>query len=121
MIMTINFLHRYHKLDLDEFTTVRGPSWLKSLRPGEKVRITLRNKWLCDALVTSMSMVRVGDMAVEFLNQDAEYQGGKPIASHQDFIDLLNSFRSPAWKQATIDDKLVVIHLKRVTAIQLRK
>ena len=52
-------------------------------------------------------------MTIDFLNADASFPGFV-ISSYFDFVELLNSFRAPAWEQVTLESELTVITLKKL-------
>lgn len=114
----ITFRHRYYKLAQPEFTTIRGKGKFKSLRVGQ----TLPVEWPggeCRATVTALELRRVKDMPVAFLKTDAEY-AGCVISTHQQFVNLLNSFRAPQWSQVTVDSELTIITLRKDESWRLR-
>jgi len=87
-----NFSHDYFKLKNYAFTTIRSINYMKnSLRIGSKGWITLQNRKLFLAIIMGYKDARICDINLDVLKQDAEYSGFL-IASHQDFVDLLNSF-----------------------------
>jgi hypothetical protein len=107
----IVFRNRYHKLAKPVFTTVRGKSWFKKLRVGELVEIVEPSRESL-AVVEAVKLVRISDMTVEFVKADAEYPGCV-LNSLEDFVTLLNSLRAPMWNQATLNDEMTVILLRR--------
>ena len=108
----ITFRHRYYKLAKPEFTTIRGAAQMKRLKVGQVHRVETPDEDF-DATITELELKRVSDMSVEFLQADAEYPGFI-IESRAGFVELLNSFRAPAWTQVTLDSELTVITLKRI-------
>lgn len=52
-------------------------------------------------------------MSPELLQADASYPGCE-ITTREQFIDLLNSFRSPNWTQVTMDGELTIITLRKL-------
>ena len=107
----ITFKHRYHKLASREFTTIRGSAQFKRLHRGDRVEVqTPDETFPCE--IMALELKRVADMTVVFLKADAEYPGFE-IRDRQDFVDLLNSFRAPMWKQVTMDGELTIITLRR--------
>ena len=108
----ITFRHRYHKLAKPEFTTIRGAAQFKRLKVGRVVRVETPDEDF-DATITALDLRRVSDMPVEFLKADAEYPGFV-IEDRQSFVNLLNSFRAPAWEQVKMDSELTVITLKKL-------
>ena len=110
-MITIPFIKRYHKLLGRQFSTVRGKSWLKKMHAGDRHRCKTPDGEF-DVWVRKVEPARLGDLTLEFLKHDAEYPGFI-INEKQDFINLLNSFRAPAWQQATLDSEVTVVYLER--------
>lgn len=113
-IEKIVFRHRYHKLARLEFTTIRGKSWFKKLKIGQEVTIENPDENF-RARVVGLGLMRLRDMSLEFLKQDAEYPGCT-ITALEHFINLLNSLRAPFWTQAAPDSEMTVITLRRLTS-----
>jgi len=108
----IVFRHRYHKLAQPEFTTIRGKSQFKRRKVGDRVTIATPDG-LFFAEIVALELKRVRDLPLEFLKADAEYPGCV-IGRHEHFVNLLNSFRAPAWTRATLDSELTIISLRRL-------
>jgi len=87
------FSHDYYKLQNDAFTTIRSVYYMnrRGIGIGSKGWITLQNRKLFLAIIMGYKDARICDIPLEVLKNDAEYLGFL-IASHQDFVDLLNSF-----------------------------
>ena len=107
----ITFRHHYFKLAKAEFTTIRGKAQFKRLKVGiiTQVESPAGN---FSAEITKLELKRVNEMNLDFLKGDAEYPGFE-IRSHTDFVNLLNSFRAPAWTQVELNSELTVITLKK--------
>jgi hypothetical protein len=107
----ITFRHRYDKLKLDEFTTIRGAAQFKRLKIGQVVNVETPDGIFC-AKITNLQLKTTAEMEFDFLDADTSYPGFR-INSRQDFVKLLNSFRAPAWKQVTMDEPLTIISLSK--------
>lgn len=112
MSKPIKFRHRYYKLERPVFTTIRGKAQFKRIKVGD-IQEVVTPSGMFKAKVINLELARVGDMLVSFLKLDAEYPGFT-INSHDDFVRLLNSFRSPTWSQVTIDSELTIITLEKI-------
>jgi len=113
----ITFRHRYYKLEKPEFTTIRGKGKFKQLKIGQTVLVEMPGHSFTGrvgfaATVQGLELRRVRDMAIEFLKADAEYPGCC-ISTHQQFVNLLNSFRAPQWAQVTVDSEMTIITLRK--------
>jgi hypothetical protein len=108
----IKFRHQYHKLSRPEFTTIRGKSQFQKYRGGEIVVIEAPAGSF-KAEVTGVDLQKPAEMPLAFIKADAEYPGFI-LKSVDEFITLLNSFRAPAWKKASKDEPMAVIHLKKL-------
>lgn len=117
MTNTINFQHKYHKLESAKYTTIRGKTKALQYRVGEKVPITVNRKHIHDALIKEISISRICDIGINLLRRDAAYNS-KTITSKQDFVDLLNSFyprsRFPN-RRASLDSEVAIIWLEVVS------
>ena len=107
----IKFKHRYYKLAGDQFTTIRGKAQFKKLKVNQVVEVIQPGETFM-ATIVALELKKVSAMSVEFLKADAEYPGFV-INTVSDFVDLLNSFRAPAWTQVTEESELTVITLQR--------
>jgi len=111
---TITFRHRYHKLLKRRFTTIRGKSWLKQRRPGERVEVVTPDEvFMAD--VVSVEPRRIASLTVEFLKADADYPASWS-ATGRIFVDLLNSFIPKHWGRPplTVDSEMAIVTLERV-------
>jgi hypothetical protein len=108
--VVICFRHRYYKLTQDRFTTIRGKAQFKKLKIGQKVTVETPDKTF-PAEIKVLELLTVNRLPIAFLKRDAEYPTFT-IGQRQDFVDLLNSFRAPAWAQVTLDSELTVIPSK---------
>ena len=114
------FRHAYHKLGRPVFTTIRGKGHFKKLKVGQRVLLECPSassggiwRGQAAALVTGLELRRVRELPLELLKADAEWPGNT-IGEHQHFINLLNSFRAPAWDRVTMDSELTVITLEKI-------
>lgn len=110
----INFQHKYWKLDNESFSTIRGKSYYEKYEPGEIVCISLNREKLGIAQIDLVKIERICDLSLDFLKQDGEYEGFT-INSHQEFVDLLNSFypRNRFDKaRADLKSEITIIRLK---------
>ena len=114
----ITFRHAYYKLAKDKFTTIRGAAQFKRLKVGQRVPVETPTGNF-EAEITALELKRVDAMPLEFLKADAEYPGER-ITCHQDFVNLLNSFRAPMWTQVTMQSELTVISLRKINCSTTR-
>ena len=84
-----NFSHDYYKLRRPFFTTIRSIKY--KAEPGQIGWITLKIKALFLGKIMAYNDMRICDIPLELLKDDAEYPGFS-INSHEDFVELLNSF-----------------------------
>jgi hypothetical protein len=108
----ITFRHQYYKLSQPQFTTIRGKVQFFKLKIGDKIPIETPNEDFT-AEIVHLALSKMENLSLPFLKLDAEYPGFE-IKSKQDFIDLLNSFRAPAWTQVNFESELTVITLKKL-------
>lgn len=109
----IRFRYDYHKLKRTEFTTVRGVSTGKKFKDGEAVRIMVRGRELCMAMVVKVEFKRLADMTLPEMQADGEFSGFR-IISRSDFMGLINSLREPPKKKLESYEAAVsVIHLRK--------
>jgi len=105
-----NFQHDYYKLEEDRFTTLRGKIKFKDYKVGEGVVIQKNKKFFCYAKLEKKILVPICELSLEFLKKDAEAPG-IVINSHQDFVNLINSFNPPFYHQATVNSTKSVFFL----------
>ena len=88
-----NFTHPYYKLMNKEFTTIRSVNYMKKMgfSLNETGVIQLEGKFLKNAKVIGYIDKPIDEFRLVELKQDAEYPTFF-IHSHQNFVDLLNSF-----------------------------
>ena len=117
-IKKITFNHPYFKFLNAEFTTIRGKTKMKKFKDGEEIVVTYKDGhriYYIDATVVKRELVKLKDLSLEFLQEDANCPKHK-IDTRQDFIDLLNSFyprnRFPHLK-VTEDTELTVLTIKK--------
>ena len=110
----ITFRHHYYKLDHPEFTTIRGKAQFKRLQVGQTVTCQCPHATF-DAIITKLEAKCVCQMTIAFLKADAEYPGCT-LSTHQQFVNLLNSFRAPYWAQVSLESELTIITLTKTTA-----
>jgi hypothetical protein len=110
-IEPVTFKHRYYKLALDVFTTIRGHAQFKRRKVGQVTPVeTLDGNYT--AVVMALELCRVCDMTLAFIKADAEFPGCT-ISRREQFVNLLNSFRAPFWTQVTLESELTIITLKK--------
>lgn len=107
-----NFQHDYYKLKEDEFTTIRGKTNFEKIKGDVPVVIQKDRKFFCYAKLEKKILVPISELTLEFLKKDAEAPN-VVINSHQDFVDLINSFRPKFYHQATVDSTVSVFFLKK--------
>lgn len=76
------------------------------------VEIQLKKEFYCDAEIYNIGQGKISDLPLTMLVLDGEYPG-HAIFNHQDFIDLLNSFRHPLAPKATLDSEITIFYLKK--------
>lgn len=88
-----DFKHPYYKLYRERFTTIRSIRYAKQhkIMLGRIGWVSLQGKPLKLVKVIGMKDMRIIDMPLSLLKEDAEYPGFR-IESHLDFVELLNSF-----------------------------
>jgi hypothetical protein len=89
---SFNFSYRYDKFSDKEFTTIRGSSAENDYKVGQIVDIKVNRKTIGKVEILKIERKRIKDIPLELLKKDGEYPDHK-IHNHQDFIDLINSFR----------------------------
>jgi len=112
--MKVNFCHRYHKLNHDRFTTVRGKSWFKGLKVGQIVSCHAPGEKDFECRVLAAELRVIKELGLPFLKADAEYQGFE-IENSLQFISLLNSFRKWPSQKLCAEDEVTVLTLERTT------
>jgi hypothetical protein len=111
----LTFRHRYYKLAQAEFTTIRGKAQFTRLTVGMEIPVeTPAGNFT--AVITALELKRVDAMPLEFLKADAEYPGCT-ISEPIHFVNLLNSFRAPAWARCTLDSELTIIRLRKKSSL----
>jgi hypothetical protein len=115
----ITFRHPYYKLAGGTFTTIRGKAQFKRRKVGDVVPIETPTENY-NAVIIKLELKRVSDMTLEFLKADAEYPGCT-IGRHEHFVNLLNSFRAPAWTRCTLDSELTIITLSPISSLQIHE
>jgi hypothetical protein len=109
--MNISFKHDYHKLEKDEFTTIRGVTYAKKLRENQKVGISTPSGYF-SAVVEQIVVVKIEDIRLELLKEDGEFPGFV-LNTHSDFVDLINTFRARYMPKATLSTIMAVIYLRK--------
>ncbi|WP_064496473.1 hypothetical protein [Methanocaldococcus jannaschii] len=111
-MIEINFSHDYFKLREQRFTTIRSKHYLKNkgLRVGDVVKIKHPSGEF-PAKIVGVEVKRICDIPLEILKKDAEFEGFN-IKTHQDFVDLLNSFIP--YKSNKLTTEKAIIYLERV-------
>lgn len=106
---TINFTHEYDKLYKPTFTTIRGKTWIDKYSVGDEFDIAIKNEFWYRAEINNIELRRIKDISLEVLKEDVS-----PLKceSHDDFIQILNSFRRFN-KLKSVDDIVCVIKLER--------
>lgn len=107
-----NFQHDYYKLNWDEFTTIRGKTAAKHYEIYQVVELTKEYEFYCNAVIYGIITAPISEFKLDTLKKDAEYPGFQ-IHSYQDFVDLINSFNPPYYKQATVDSEKTLFQLKK--------
>lgn len=108
--MVIPFQHKYTKLSLHRFTTIRGVAFAKNLAIGDTVLCT--TPWgNHHAKVVSKEIQRIYLIPLEVLKFDAEYPGFV-INDHNDFVELVNSFRRLEVTHANKYSNVVILTLE---------
>ncbi len=105
----LKFSEEYFKLELDEFTTIRGKNY--PLFEGDVVEIVVKGAILFKAKVTGIYIRKIKDISLSLLQIDGEYPGYE-IHSHDDFLKLLRRF----WRYQKIDleTEVKIIFLKKI-------
>ena len=111
----ITFKHRYFKLDRARagtaFTTIRGKAQFARRKVGQTVTVETPDGNF-QAVITGLELKCVCQLTLDFLKADAEFPGNT-LTSHQQFVNLLNSFRAPYWTQVTLESELTIITLRK--------
>ena len=107
---TINFSHKYNKLDDDVFTTIRGRTKINQLKVDEVYDICIRKERIFTAKIVKLSLRKIKDMPIKLLKKDI---APMQMKTHQDFIDLLNTFRRFN-KIESENELLTIITMKKV-------
>lgn len=104
---TINFTHEYNKLRKSTFTTIRGKTWAEKYSVGDEVDVTVKNEFWYRAEINNLELRSIKDILLEVLKKDV---APLKCESHDDFIQILNSFRRFN-KLKSPDDLVCVITL----------
>ncbi len=111
-MLTLPFGHAYYKLDANVFTTIRGKSYFKALKIGEQITANYKGKKFQTEIV-NLELKTISEIPLNVLKLDTEYPGFV-IASHEDFVNLINTFRTGFMPQATLESKMTIITLKKI-------
>ena len=109
----------YYNLDDLEFTTIRGGSWDKKIKIGDKVTISKRGEFLYVAQVCVKVLSPIGNLLSYTLINDTGYPGFELRYGfeHKDFITLLNTFypRSTMLHlRADMETRVCLFKLRRI-------
>ena len=98
----VNFTHRYFKLDHIIFPTVRSTGYVEkhSLQFGGQIPIYIAKAQVGWAILLKEEQKAIEEMNIAFLRFDAS-SPRTHIGTHQDYIDLLNSFLPEGWGRTT--------------------
>jgi len=108
----IRFAHNYYKLENDKFTTIRGVKYLE--QKGKKVGDTFKiitPKGEFDCILEKIEYRKICNLPLNMLKNDGEYDGFE-IKSHQEFVNLLNSFTP--YKNNRLETKKLILYLKKI-------
>jgi hypothetical protein len=111
-MLTLPFGHAYYKLDVNQFTTIRGKSYFKALKIGEQITANYKGKKFQTEIV-NLELKPISEIPLEVLKLDAEYPDFV-IASYQDFVELINTFRAGFMPKVTLESKMTIITLKKI-------
>ena len=92
----VNFQQRYTKLSRLYFPTIRSTQYIAKhgINLGDIVQITIAKNYFCVAELCGYETATIQEIPLEFLKYDAHPH---VIQSHEDFVNLLNSFLPEKW------------------------
>lgn len=111
MQQIITFRHPYHKLDLPEFTTIRGKTFFSKFEIEESVLIKTPSASF-SAIVVDIQLLKIRDIPFETLRIDTNY-GRHSISNRSDFLKLINSFRTGHMPIANEDSTVTLLTLRK--------
>lgn len=127
--MEIHFAKLYDKLinpdlfpeynkDYGPFTfcTFRGLVFLTKFKPKQVLDVLVNHKHLFFAKVIRLDRIKISDVSIEILKKDTMLNGKSKVNCHQDFVNILNSFRKYN-KIQSIHEELCRIILQRIEKV----
>jgi len=86
------YTHPYYKIELDEYTSVRGLDSLDYYELNQKIEAKRDYGIHHSAIIIRIETRKISSLSLEFLKKDCEYPGFE-INSKEEFIQVINSFR----------------------------
>lgn len=86
------YTHPYYKIELNEYTSVRGLDSLDYYKLNQKIEAKRDYGIHHSAIIIKIETRKISSLSLNFLKKDCEYPGFE-INSKEEFIQVINSFR----------------------------
>ncbi len=113
---TINFSHKWDKLDKPTFKTIRGKTAIEQYIKGDIIEVLIKKNYKFHAKIINMQLTTINQIPLFTLQEDVAPQ---KCDSHEQYAEILNFFWK--WVDVTISTPVTLFTLERTKEIGWRK